>query len=41
MMNFLRSTTIDCSEVAMKYGGGGHKGASGFSTKALILKQKD
>lgn len=37
----LRSTTIDCSEVAMKYGGGGHKGASGFSTKELILHQKD
>lgn len=33
----LRSTKIDCSQIAMKYGGGGHKGASGFSTKDLIL----
>ena len=37
----LRSTTVDCAKVAMKYGGGGHKGASGFSTKELLLKQKD
>lgn len=34
----LRSTTVDCSEIAMKYGGGGHKGAAGFSTQDCILK---
>lgn len=27
--------SIDCSKVATKYGGGGHKGASGFVTQAL------
>ena len=34
----LRSTKVDCSQIAMKYGGGGHKGASGFSTDELILE---
>ena len=34
----LRSTRVDCSQIAMKYGGGGHKGAAGFSTDELILK---
>ena len=34
----LRSTKVDCSQIAMKYGGGGHKGASGFSTDELIFK---
>lgn len=33
----LRSTKVDCSQIAMKYGGGGHKGAAGFSTENLIL----
>lgn len=27
----LRSNTVDCAEIAQKYGGGGHKGAAGFS----------
>ena len=34
----LRSTKVDCSQIAMKYGGGGHKGASGFSTNELIFR---
>lgn len=34
----LRSTKIDCAELAMKYGGGGHKGAAGFSQKEFILE---
>ena len=31
----LYSTTTDVSEIAKKYGGGGHKGASGFQCKEL------
>lgn len=31
----LYSTTIDVSQIAKKYGGGGHKGASGFQCEAL------
>ena len=27
--------SVDCSEIAVKYGGGGHKGASGFSSNNL------
>lgn len=34
-MMSLYSTTIDVAVLAQKYGGGGHKGASGFSTKNL------
>jgi hypothetical protein len=33
----LRSTKVDCSKIAMKYGGGGHKGASGFSSDRLLF----
>jgi oligoribonuclease NrnB/cAMP/cGMP phosphodiesterase (DHH superfamily) len=33
----LRSEKIDCAELAAKFGGGGHKGAAGFSTETLIL----
>ena len=33
----LRSTKIDCSQIAVKYGGGGHKGAAGFSVDKFIL----
>ncbi len=29
---------VDCSVICKKRGGGGHKGASGFQTKELILK---
>lgn len=34
----LRSIKVDCSQIAMKYGGGGHKGAAGFSTDEFILR---
>jgi len=34
----LRSTKIDCSEIAKKYGGGGHVGAAGCNTKDFILE---
>lgn len=37
----LRSTKVDCSQIAMKYGGGGHKGAAGFNTDRLLLKAKE
>jgi nanoRNase/pAp phosphatase (c-di-AMP/oligoRNAs hydrolase) len=30
---------VDCSKIAMKYGGGGHKGAAGFNSKELLLKK--
>lgn len=33
----LRSTKVDCSQIAMKYGGGGHKGAAGFTSSNLLL----
>lgn len=29
----------DCSKLAEKYGGGGHKGAAGFSSKELLLRR--
>lgn len=29
---------VDCSKIAEKYGGGGHKGAAGFSCDRLIVK---
>lgn len=29
---------VDCSKIAEKFGGGGHKGASGFSSDKLLLK---
>lgn len=32
----LRSTTVDVSVIARSFGGGGHKNASGFSTKELL-----
>ena len=31
---------VDCSKIAEKYGGGGHKGASGFTLNKLILPKK-
>jgi oligoribonuclease NrnB/cAMP/cGMP phosphodiesterase (DHH superfamily) len=31
----LYSETVDCSEIAKKYHGGGHKGAAGFACKTL------
>ena len=33
----LRSEKVNCSEIAMKYGGGGHKGASAFSSNKFLL----
>ena len=30
----LRSNTVDCAEIAQKYGGGGHRGAAGFTIKS-------
>ena len=35
----LYSQTIDVSEIAKKYGGGGHKAASGFTWDNLLLKR--
>lgn len=29
---------IDCSKIAAKYGGGGHKGAAGFTSDKMIIK---
>lgn len=31
---------VNCAEIAGRYGGGGHKGAAGFSTDELLLKRK-
>lgn len=33
------SQTVDVSEIALKYGGGGHKGAAGFQTKNIPFKK--
>jgi len=35
----LYSTTVDVSEIAKTYGGGGHRGASGFQCKELPFKK--
>lgn len=35
----LRSTKVDCAMLAMKYGGGGHKGAAGFSSPDFVLRK--
>jgi oligoribonuclease NrnB/cAMP/cGMP phosphodiesterase (DHH superfamily) len=32
---YSRKSDIDCSDIAKKYGGGGHKGAAGFQCKEL------
>jgi len=37
----LRSKTRDVSKLAEKYGGGGHKGASGFKIPGAHLEEKD
>jgi len=34
----LYSNKIDCSEVAKRYGGGGHSGSAGFQCKELPFK---
>jgi oligoribonuclease NrnB/cAMP/cGMP phosphodiesterase (DHH superfamily) len=36
----LYSTKIDVSEIAVKYGGGGHKGAAGFQCAELPFKKR-
>lgn len=33
----LRSEIVDVSQIASKYGGGGHKGAAGFTSKEFVL----
>jgi uncharacterized protein len=35
----LRSNSIDVSSIAKKHGGGGHRGAAGFSTKNMRIKK--
>lgn len=35
---FSSNKEIDCSKIAEHFGGGGHKGAAGFTTNELILK---
>jgi oligoribonuclease NrnB/cAMP/cGMP phosphodiesterase (DHH superfamily) len=37
----LYSKTVDVSEIAKKYGGGGHKGAAGFQCKELPFMKMD
>ena len=32
---------IDCSKIAVKYGGGGHKGAAGFESDRLYIRKCD
>lgn len=36
---FSSNKDIDCSKIAEKYGGGGHKGAAGFSSTELLFKK--
>lgn len=36
---FSSNDSIDCSKIAEKYGGGGHKGAAGFSSTELLFKK--
>ena len=36
---FSSNKEIDCSKIAEKYGGGGHKGAAGFSSDELLFKK--
>lgn len=35
---FSNNSEIDCSKIAESYGGGGHKGAAGFSSDELLFK---
>lgn len=37
----LRSDKIDVSEIAAKYGGGGHSGAAGFRSKELLIRKRE
>lgn len=36
---FSTDKNVDCSKIAEKYGGGGHKGAAGFSNTELLFKK--
>lgn len=36
---FSNNKNIDCSKIAESYGGGGHKGAAGFSSTELLFKK--
>ena len=36
--NSLRSAKIDCANLAEMFGGGGHKGAAGFSSNKFELE---
>lgn len=36
---FSSNPNVDCSKIAEKYGGGGHKGAAGFSSDELLFKK--
>lgn len=36
---FSSNPNVDCSKIAEKYGGGGHKGAAGFSSDELLFKR--
>ena len=36
---FSSNPNIDCSKIAEKFGGGGHKGAAGFSSDELLFKK--
>ena len=36
---FSSNPEIDCSKIAESYGGGGHKGAAGFSSKELLFRK--
>lgn len=37
---FSSDPAVDCSQIAATYGGGGHRGAAGFTTSDLILKKR-
>ena len=36
---FSGNPEVDCSKIAESYGGGGHKGAAGFSSKELLFRK--
>lgn len=36
---FSSNPNVDCSKIAEKYGGGGHKGAAGFSNDELLFRR--
>lgn len=38
ILSFSSNEDIDCSKLAEKYGGGGHKGAAGFSSNTIVFE---